>query len=123
VLLCAGKIYYDLLEYRQQRQRDDVALVRVEQFYPLRDETLRAALAGYDESLPLTWVQEEPRNMGAWPYWRTRYGDDVFGRRLTCVARDPSASPATGSKESHKHEQEQLLEQAFASNQEQQHGH
>jgi 2-oxoglutarate dehydrogenase E1 component len=111
VLLCSGKIYHELAEVR----RPDVALVRVEQLYPLADESLAAALAPYADGTPVVWVQEEPENMGAWWYMRARFGERILGRwPLTAVCRPASASPATGSASSHKLEQKQLLERAYA---------
>lgn len=115
VLLCSGKIYYDLLDFRERQKRDDVALVRVEQFYPLADETLKSALSIYADRTPVCWVQEEPKNMGARAFWTMRFGDRLFDRfPLEYVSRPESASPATGSKAVHKREQQSLLERAFA---------
>jgi 2-oxoglutarate dehydrogenase E1 component len=114
ILLCSGKVYYDLIEFREQQHRDDVAIVRVEQFYPLSDEPLRAALQPYADGTPTCWVQEEPRNMGARAYWTMRFGDRLFDRLpLTYVTRPESASPATGSKAVHKREQHDLMDRAF----------
>ncbi len=113
ILLCTGKIYYDLLGYRQEHERDDVAIVRVEQLYPLADQTLEAAIAAYGKKTPVTWVQEEPANMGYWPHFRVRFGDKFFGRSFQVEARPASASPATGSAASHKLEQQLLLMRAF----------
>jgi 2-oxoglutarate dehydrogenase E1 component len=109
VLLSSGKVYYDLLAAREVKQRDDVALVRVEQLYPLDPEELNKALARYPESAKLVWVQEEPFNMGAWYYLRARYSL----RRISCVSRPESASPATGSAAAHRYEQQLLMDQAF----------
>jgi 2-oxoglutarate dehydrogenase E1 component len=114
VLLCSGKVYYDLLEFREKHQRDDVAIVRVEQLYPLPDDVLRKRLEPYDEKTPLVWVQEEPRNMGAWPALCLRFGPRLLDRyALSSVARPESASPATGSHATHKREQQELVERAF----------
>src|SRR5690606_9019564 len=107
LLLCSGKIYYELLEYRERKERQDVAIVRIEQLYPLPDETLAAALRDVADGTPTYWVQEEPENMGACWYLRMRFGDKLLGRLpLGVVAREPSASPATGSAASHKLEQQ-----------------
>ena len=115
ILLCSGKVYYDLAEGRKVRSRDDVAIVRLEQLYPLND-AITKALAPYKDGTPLVWVQEEPRNMGAWYFIKARLRD-VIGERLplTYVARAESASPATGSHASHQLEQKMLIEAAFAS--------
>ncbi len=114
ILLCAGKVYYDLAAERTKRKRDDVAIVRLEQYYPLSD-ALAKALAPYREGTPVVWVQEEPRNMGPWYFVNARRGE-LFGTRhpLSLVSRPESASPATGSKAAHDMEQRMLLEEAFA---------
>jgi 2-oxoglutarate dehydrogenase E1 component len=113
VLLCSGKMYYDLLA-AEAGDRPDVAVIRVEQLYPRPEKELIAALADLPESVPVFWVQEEPENMGAWPYWRQTYGDRLFGRfPLTGIARRKSASPATGSSATHKREQKVLLHRAL----------
>ncbi len=115
VLLCSGKVYYDLAAARETSKRTDVAIVRVEQLYPLQAQDVVKALAPYSDKCEVVWVQEEPWNMGAWYYMQARL-PDIIGkkRRLTCASRPESASPATGSHSAHKIEQERLVEQAFA---------
>jgi len=114
VLLCSGKIYYELDRAREEMERDDVAIIRIEQLYPLADEEIEAALSPYDDGTPVIWVQEEPRNMGAWPHWRSKFCDNLFDRfPFGAVSRPASASPATGSASSHKREQEKLIGAAF----------
>jgi 2-oxoglutarate dehydrogenase E1 component len=114
VLLCSGKVYYDLDKRRQELGRDDVAIVRIEQYYPLPDGYLRAAIEQYEDGTPVVWVQEEPENMGAWRLLRARFGPMLFGRfPFSGACRTESASPATGSASCHKLEQQQLLERAF----------
>ncbi|HEY3863704.1 MAG TPA: 2-oxoglutarate dehydrogenase E1 component [Verrucomicrobiae bacterium] len=115
VLLCAGKIYYELLAHRQALKREDVAIVRLEQLYPLPGRLLQAALEPYAEGTPVTWVQEEPENMGAWRYLRVHFGESINGRHpFSGLRRPPSPSPATGSARIHKREQKFLIAQAFA---------
>ena len=109
VLLCSGKVYYDLLAARAEKKRDDVAILRIEQLYPLDDEHIKEALEPYPEAR-LFWVQEEPFNMGAWYFLRARF----HLRRIKCICREESASPATGSAAAHKLEQQRLVEEAFA---------
>ena len=109
VLLCSGKVYYDLLAAREQKGREDVALVRLEQLYPLDPDDLTRSLSIYPEAAKLVWVQEEPFNMGAWYYLRARYSL----RRISCASRAESASPATGSAAAHRVEQQLLIDQAF----------
>jgi 2-oxoglutarate dehydrogenase E1 component len=115
IILCTGKIYYELLKYRHDAGRNDMPILRLEQLYPLNTALLESALAGYPEGTPVFWVQEEPENMGAWRYLKVLFGDRLFGRfPFSGLYRAASASPATGSQNSHKIEQERLLEAAFA---------
>jgi len=115
VLLCSGKVYYDLAAARAERKRNDIAIIRVEQLYPLRKGELEGLLAQYKVGTQVVWVQEEPWNMGAWYYMRARL-PELLGKKfeLSCVSRSESASPATGSLSTHKIEQQLLVDQAFA---------
>ena len=115
VLMCTGKIYFELERERSRLERKDVAILRIEQLYPLPNETLEAALKPYRDGIPVYWVQEEPENMGAWFYLKIRFGDALLGRLpLMGITRPASASPATGSHSSHKKEQDKLIAAAFA---------
>jgi 2-oxoglutarate dehydrogenase E1 component len=114
VLLSSGKMYYDLVDARVKQNRYDVAILRVEQFYPLRHEVLAKSLREYAPETPVIWVQEEPENMGAWGYWKHRYCYRLLDRYpLSFVARTPSASPATGSNAAHHREHDDLITRAF----------
>lgn len=113
LLLCTGKIYYELDERRKKDNREDVAIVRLEQLYPLDEKALSDAIQAHPQA-EVFWVQEEPMNMGVWPYLRYRYGEHIGDRALKCVCRPESASPATASLSSHKQEQRQLIDAAFA---------
>ena len=116
ILLCTGKVAYELEKRRQELGRRDVAIIRVEQLYPLPKAALEAALAGYAPGTPVVWVQEEPENMGAWRFLRIHFGERLFDRfPFTGVCRQSAASPATGSKKSHDLEQHELLGAAFTS--------
>jgi 2-oxoglutarate dehydrogenase E1 component len=116
ILLCSGKIYFELARSREEMRRDDVAILRLEQLYPLSEKWLKEALSQYKKGTPVTWVQEEPENMGAWRYLLVRFGYDVFGSYpLSCVSRPASSTPATGSSKVHKREQAAIIEQAFGS--------
>ncbi|MCB1043002.1 MAG: 2-oxoglutarate dehydrogenase E1 component [Acidobacteria bacterium] len=113
IMLCSGKVYYDLLEARAQRQAEHVAIVRLEQYYPIPYDHLEAALRPFDTQAPVTWIQEEPSNMGAWPFIHFHFERQIANRNLNFVARAESSSPATGSSSSHKHEQADLMDRAF----------
>ena len=114
VLLCSGKVYYDLVRRREELHREDVAVLRIEQLYPLPSEVLQSALAAYADGTPVIWVQEEPENMGAWRYLRVAWGASLFGRLpFSGIFRPASSSPATGSGASHKREQDRILNEAF----------
>jgi 2-oxoglutarate dehydrogenase E1 component len=115
ILLCSGKIFYELRQHRESLQRQDVAILRLEQLYPLNEPLLQSALAPYVAGTPVWWVQEDPENMGAWRFLRVRFGDTLFGRfPFGGIRRPPSPSPATGSARIHKKDQKYLIAQAFA---------
>ncbi len=110
VVLCTGKLYYDLFKYQQENDRKNVAVVRLEQLYPLPVEQIEAIKKKY-KGASICWAQEEPYNMGAWTYllrWR-----DLFDKEIECVSRKSSASPATGYASVHLREQNEIVEKAF----------
>ncbi|MGH0037252.1 MAG: 2-oxoglutarate dehydrogenase E1 component [Myxococcota bacterium] len=117
VLMCSGKVYYDLLSEREARLGDaagEVALVRLEELYPWPGDRLGEVLRQYASADRAVWVQEEPANMGAWTFVRERIQDLLLpGEKLAYAGRIPAASPATGSMRIHKQEQAGLLEAAF----------
>lgn len=113
ILMCSGKVYYDLAQAREEQKRDDVAILRLEQLYPMNQAELTEALAPYATDVPVVWVQEEPSNQGSWWYVRTRWGYLVEGHPFSGIYRRAAASPATGSGGSHKLEQAELIEKAF----------
>src|SRR5690606_685516 len=80
VLMCSGKIYYELAKEREELNRQDVAILRMEQLYPLPLDRLKAALAPYKPGTPVYFVQEEPENMGAWRFLLARFGGELFDR-------------------------------------------
>jgi len=109
ILFCTGKVYYDLREKQQEDKRTDVAIVRLEQIYPLVESQVKAVMERYPKA-EAVWVQEEPMNMGAWTYllrWREIFGD------MKCISRKSSASPANGYASVHAKEQEQIVTKAF----------
>ena len=121
VLLCTGKVYYDLLEHREKREgldpgecRGDVAIVRVEQIYPWPEPELAALMEHYAGVERVYWVQEEPANMGAWTFVSSRIQSVMPGSaKLAYAGRTAAASPAAGSMRAHRREQNALLETAF----------
>jgi 2-oxoglutarate dehydrogenase E1 component len=114
VLLCTGKVYYDLVAMREERRYEDVAIIRIEQLYPLRKDDLLDALSKFPEGTQVVWVQEEPKNMGAWAYMNRELPGLLAGNfSWSCVSRPLSASPATGSAQRHKREQTRLMADAF----------
>lgn len=114
IILCSGKVFYELRERREKLGLDGTAILRLEQIYPLPMVELERALATARKDAPVTWVQEEPENMGAWRFVRIHWGEKLFGRHpLSCVSRPASASPATGSKAAHQWEQEKLISEAL----------
>ncbi len=112
ILLCSGKVYYDLAEKRREQRRGDVAVVRVERLYPLPAPEVAAALAGYPDATELIWVQEEPVNMGAWPYIAMHL-PGALGRGLGVIALPESSAPAQGSAKKHAAEHAALVASAF----------
>ncbi len=110
VILCSGKVYYDLLARRDADKRNDVALVRVEELYPWPEAELGKVLGGY-KSKDVYWVQEEPRNMGAWSHVR-EYWNEEWGY-LHYIGRPASASPAVGTTVRHNAEQKAIVDEVF----------
>ncbi len=116
VLLCTGKVYYALLQLRQNVVRDDVAIVRLEQLYPFPEERLQAIAAKYGKAKQWCWVQEEPENMGAWQFVHYR-AEKLFGRAPEYIGRPEAASPATGFPALFKRQQAAIIEQAVGAEQ------
>ncbi len=112
LLLCSGKIYYDLAEHRAKHKLHDVAIVRLEQLYPLHRRRLAEIAKKYADAR-LVWAQEESENNGAWT-WIAPQLEDIFGRKAAYAGRDASASPAVGSLALHRLELAALLKEAFA---------
>ena len=114
VVLCSGKVGHDALAKRDASE-SPAAVVRVEQLYPWPRQEIAAVLTHYPDAGELVWLQEEPRNMGAWNFVRPHLQEAFDGARPRCVSRPESSSPATGSRSIHTQEQTQLLNAAFAS--------
>ncbi len=109
LLVCSGKVYYELYKRRREEKRTDVAIVRLEQIYPFPKVQFEALLNRYGKA-KLYWVQEEPFNMGAWSYLLLHHGE--YG--WTCISRPAAASPATGFVKRHEKEQAELIDAAFS---------
>jgi 2-oxoglutarate dehydrogenase E1 component len=115
VVLCQGKIYYELLAHRRERKITDTALVRIEQLYPFPAGEFAAAIGQFPNASELIWCQEEPRNQGAW-YWlasRQHLTNALGKRKLLLVSRPASASPAVGYHAKHVQQQKAVVEHAF----------
>lgn len=114
LVLCSGKVYYDLVDARRRSGRTDaVAIVRIEQFYPFNEELLANTLEPYRSVREIVWVQEETQNRGGWSFMKPRLEKLLPGNRIRYIGRAPSASPATGSPRVHREEQEQIVHQAI----------
>jgi len=111
VLFCTGKIYYELLEKQQADKRTDVALVRIEQLYPTPVKEMEALKAKYSAAKEFIWVQEEPENMGAWPYLCRKFRKSDL--QLDVVSRKEGASTATGYAKQHSSQQLYIISKAF----------
>ncbi len=109
VIFCSGKIYYELLEEKEKLQDEDIALVRLEQIYPLPVKQLNSIIEKYENAETWLWVQEEPINMGAWVFMHHNYKHVL----LKVIARPASGSPATGSSKFHKISQQKIIDKAF----------
>ncbi|NNG62300.1 2-oxoglutarate dehydrogenase E1 component, partial [Pseudomonas fragi] len=117
IVLCSGKVYYDLLEKRRAEGRDDIAIVRLEQLYPFPEDDLIEVLAPYKNAKHIVWCQEEPMNQGAW-YCSQHHMRRIIGGHdkslvLEYAGRDASAAPACGYASMHAEQQAKLLQDAF----------
>ena len=110
ILFCSGKIYYDLLEYQEQNNVAHIAIVRIEQLYPLRRDILSQIKSKYANAKKFIWVQEEPKNMGAWYYIISHLYEEF---QIEVISRKRSSATATGFTEIHKNNQKQLVEECF----------
>jgi len=116
VILCSGKVYYDLLNARREKKINDIAIVRLEQLYPFPKDSLEKELAKYPKATEIVWCQEEPRNQGAW-YWiasRHHLDSQISGKqKMLLVSRPASSSPAVGYLAKHNEQQKALVESAL----------
>ena len=109
VIFCSGKLYYELLAYQEENKRADVALVRIEQFYPVPRNSMQKIIGKYKNSERFIWVQEEPENAGALEFFQRK----LSKLPLEYFSRPEIGSPATGFSQQHKAEQRQLIENVF----------
>ena len=109
IILCSGKIYYDLLHEQESKKINEVAIIRIEQLYPFPLEQIKKIIKLYQNCDDIIWIQEEPENMGAWSFIQRMWK----GSPLKCIARPESASPATGSYKQHEREQKELMNLAL----------
>lgn len=110
VLLCTGKIYYDLADARQQRGITDTAIIRMEMLYPLPIEEIRAELSQFGNAVEHAWVQEEPANQGAWSHVALNLLEHLDGVSLRRLSRPASAAPSVGSQKVHDAEQQAFVD-------------
>ena len=114
VVLCSGKVYYDLLQARRSRGIDHVAIIRVEQLYPFPREDFDRIIAGYPNAEQYIWCQEEPQNQGAWDQIKHRFHTlDAQGKHVLYAGRRSAAAPATGYSKVHQEEQDKLIDDAL----------
>ncbi|MBW7924345.1 MAG: 2-oxoglutarate dehydrogenase E1 component [Burkholderiaceae bacterium] len=114
VVVCTGKVYYDLLAARRERELDDVALVRIEQLYPFPHKAFEAEMKKYASAAQVVWCQDEPQNQGAWFYVEHRIAEALKdGQKLAYAGRAASASPAVGYYDKHYAQQKELLAAAL----------
>jgi len=115
VIVTSGKVYYDLLKYRKEINNTDTAIVRLEQYYPYMNNGMKEVLASYSNAKEVCWVQEEPRNMGAWNFLAILLNKDLsLDQKLYCVTKEESASPAEGSLSKFNETQREMLRLAFS---------
>ncbi len=113
VILCSGKVYYDLCDYRERNKVEHTAIVRVEQLYPLHRDRLAQIADAYGRNARLIWCQEEPQNMGAWSFLAPQL-EEIFGRKAVYAGRDAAASPAVGLLALHRLQLATFLQRAFS---------
>ncbi len=112
VILCSGKIYYELREKLVAAKRTDIAIIRIEQLYPFRGDLLQTELKKFPQDVQVVWTQEEPANMGAWPFLRIELAL-LLSREPLYIGRPAAAAPATGSHRVHGEEQKQIIAKAL----------
>jgi 2-oxoglutarate dehydrogenase E1 component len=114
VVACSGKVYYDLVKKREEKQLEDVAIVRIEQLYPFPHKAFATELKKYPNATEVVWCQDEPQNQGAWFFVQHYIHENMLdGQKLGYSGRAASASPAVGYSHLHQEQQKALVEGAF----------
>lgn len=114
VIMCSGKVYYDLLEHRRSAEKNNVVIIRIEELYPFPAERLNELLVQYENASELIWCQEEPKNQGGWDYFEPRFAAKLNHHcQVQYVGREPSAAPAVGSAIVHAKQQKALISEAL----------
>ena len=114
VVVCSGKVYYDLVKHREEKGHDDVAILRVEQLYPFPHKAFATEMKKYPNATDIVWCQDEPQNQGSWFFVQHYIHENmVDGQRLGYSGRAASASPAVGYSHLHLEQQKSLVEGAF----------
>ena len=115
LIFTSGKVYYELNKFRKDNKRDDTAIIRIEQFYPFKTEMIRDIIHSYSNADKVFWVQEEPKNMGAWNFlWHRLQEISLPGQKIYYSGRPESASPAVGSAKVSNQQQEELIRNAYS---------
>jgi 2-oxoglutarate dehydrogenase E1 component len=114
VILSSGKVFYDLNKYRSLNKIKNTAIIRLEQFYPFKKEMIQEIILSYKNAAKVVWVQEEPKNMGAWNFLQNRILEIISDKqKLQCISRPEGASPAVGSAKLSNQQQIDLVKEAF----------
>jgi len=115
LIFTSGKVFYELIKYRSDNKITNTAIIRVEQFYPFNSDEIKKIIHSYSNANKVIWVQEEPKNMGAWNFlWHRLQEIILSGQKVNYAGRPESASPAVGSAKISKQQQEELIKQAFS---------
>ncbi|HED07320.1 MAG TPA: multifunctional oxoglutarate decarboxylase/oxoglutarate dehydrogenase thiamine pyrophosphate-binding subunit/dihydrolipoyllysine-residue succinyltransferase subunit, partial [Ignavibacteria bacterium] len=117
IILTSGKVYYELTKYREENNIDDVPIIRLEQYYPFNHKKLKKYLDSYKNVEEIIWVQEEPKNMGAWNFIYTNFNEKIkYDIALKYIGRPEAASPAYGSAKISNQWQKEIIKEAFTFN-------
>jgi 2-oxoglutarate dehydrogenase E1 component len=113
LIFTSGKIYYDLNKFKKDKNITGTAIIRIEQFYPYKGDQIKSISAGYPKAKKIIWVQEEPKNMGAWNFLQSKLSEDIPDKKILYAGRPESASPAVGSAKISAQQQKEIVEEAL----------